>query len=191
MAELLKIDENLARAELTDAQRADHHVRREAILIRRGETRETSAHSGRNADKLSAYSKRAAADLGVDERTVRRDLRRGTNNAPDVLAEVTGSDLDKGVVLDQLASTPKADQPAKLAEIRQRHLDAELEAANLGVGYGHNQRFTARYLYHGRHGARHRSAVANNSFSQSASDSGDREMHQVPASNRYGILPRW
>ncbi|CAN1529646.1 hypothetical protein MCEMIH16_01358 [Caulobacteraceae bacterium] len=55
-----------------------------------GEVRETTAHSGRNADNLSAYSKKAAADLGVDERTVRRDLRRGKNIAPDVLADIAG-----------------------------------------------------------------------------------------------------
>jgi len=119
-AELWEIDENLQRAELTDAQRADHHTRREAILIRRGEARETTAHSGRNADKLSAYSKKAAADLGVDERTIRRDLARGKKIEPDVLAEVSGTSLDKGVVLDELAKAPRSQQVALLDEIRQR-----------------------------------------------------------------------
>jgi len=73
-----------ARAELTDAQRADHHVRREAILIRMGEVA-TGGKGGdrRSTDKLSVgYATRTAADLGVDERTVRRDLRRGKNIAP-------------------------------------------------------------------------------------------------------------
>ena len=37
-----------------------------------------------------------------------------------MLAEVTNTPLDKGVVLDELASTPREDQPAKLAEIVQR-----------------------------------------------------------------------
>jgi ParB-like chromosome segregation protein Spo0J len=119
-AELWEIDENFARSELTDAQRADHHVRREAILVRRKEVRETTAHSGRNADKLSAYSKKAAADLGVDERTVRRDLRRGKNIDADVLAEVSGTDMDKGVVLDELASAPRENQQALLHEIKER-----------------------------------------------------------------------
>lgn len=51
----------------------------------------------RSTDKLSVgYATRAAADLGVDERTVRRDLRRGKNIAPEVLAEVAGTDMDKG-----------------------------------------------------------------------------------------------
>jgi hypothetical protein len=44
--------------------------------------------------------------LGVDERTVRRDLARGSKIAPEILAEVAGADLDKGVAVDGLASGP-------------------------------------------------------------------------------------
>jgi hypothetical protein len=44
-----------------------------------------------NLDKLSKYSAQAAATLGVDERTVRRDLARGKKIAPEVLVEVAGS----------------------------------------------------------------------------------------------------
>jgi hypothetical protein len=105
LAELWEIDENFARAELTDAQRADHHVRREAILIKRGEVRDAPRGGRpRNGDNLSAYSERAAQDFGVDERTVQRDLRRGKNIDPEVLAEIAGTDNDKGVVLDRLAA---------------------------------------------------------------------------------------
>ena len=126
-AALWEIDENFARSDLTDAQRADHHVRREAILVRMGEVK-TATGPNKVTDKLSAtrsYASRAAADLGVDERTIRRDLRRGKNIAPDVLAEVAGTDMDKGVVLDALASVPQADQRAKLAEISLRRQEAE------------------------------------------------------------------
>lgn len=119
-AELWEIDENFARAELTDAQRADHHARREAILIKRGVVRLGPGQPKKNSDNLSAYSDQAAEVFGVDARTVRRDLRRGKNIDADVLAEVTGSDLDKGVVLDELASTPRDDQRAKLVEIAER-----------------------------------------------------------------------
>ena len=54
---------------------------------------------------MKSYAKQAAETLGVDERTVRRDLARGKNITPDVLAEVAGTALDKGVVLDELART--------------------------------------------------------------------------------------
>lgn len=121
-ADLWEIDENFARAELTDAQRAEHHVRREAILVRRGEVKD-SPQGGRppkNLDNLSKYSARASVDLGVDERTVRRDLARGKKIAPDILAEVSGTDLDKGVVLDELARVPRSRQPEVLEDIRAR-----------------------------------------------------------------------
>jgi len=103
-AALWEIDENFARAELTDAQRADHHVRREAILVRRGVVAAHQEKAGRpnKSDNLSKYSAKAAADLGMDERTVRRDLARGKKITPDVMAEVSGTPLDKGVVLDEL-----------------------------------------------------------------------------------------
>ena len=124
-AELWEIDENFARAELTDAQRADHHVRREEILKRKG-----LVSKGRGGDQTAksavrSYAKQTADTLGVSERTVRQDLQRGKSITPDVLAEVAGTDLDKGVVLDELARTPQADQRAKLAEITLRRQEAE------------------------------------------------------------------
>lgn len=121
-AELWEIDENLQRAELTDAQRADHHTRREAILIRRGEVRPHGGDRKSNGQNvhLKSYAEKTAEDLGVDGRTVRRDLARGKKIEPDVLAEVSGTSLDKGVVLDELAKAPRSQQVALLDEIRQR-----------------------------------------------------------------------
>jgi ParB-like chromosome segregation protein Spo0J len=118
-AALWEIDENFARAELTDAQRAEHHVRREAILVRRGEVHAGKGRPEKSA-KLAVYADQASASLGVGKRTVERDLARGKKIAPEVLAEVSGTDLDKGVVLDELARTPAAQQPTRLAEIRAR-----------------------------------------------------------------------
>lgn len=134
-AALWEIDENFARAELTDAQRADHHVRREEILKRKGLVSKGPGQPKKNSDKLSSYSDQAAATLGVNKRTVERDLARGKNITPDVLAEVAGTDLDKGVVLDELARTAPDEQRAKLAEITLRRQEAErikkdAEAAN-------------------------------------------------------------
>lgn len=119
-AELWEIDENFARAELTDAQRAEHHVRREEILKRKGLV--SSGRGGDQSEKssLRSYASQASETLGVTKRTVEKDLARGKKIVPEVLAEVTGTDLDKGVVLDELARTPAALQPARLDEIRAR-----------------------------------------------------------------------
>lgn len=121
-AALWEIDENFARAELSDAQRADHHVRREEILRRKGLVQTAGGDRKSNGQNvhLKSYASKASADLGVDERTVRRDLARGKKIAADVLADVAGTDLDKGVVLDELARTPRAAQHAKVIEIRDR-----------------------------------------------------------------------
>ncbi len=129
-AALWEIDENFARAELSDAQRAEHHVRREEILKRKGLVSAGPGQPKKNSDKLSGYSAQAAASLGVDERTVRRDLRRGKNIAPEIMAKVAGSRLDKGVVLDELASTPRDQQPAKLSEIASRGLVSRVRTAD-------------------------------------------------------------
>lgn len=126
-ADLWEIDENFARAELTDAQRAEHHVRREAILVRRGEVHAGKGRPEKSAN-LAVYSDQAAASLGIGKRTVERDLARGKKIAPKVLAEVTGTDLDKGIVLDELARTPAAQQPALLDEIRARREAHKLNA---------------------------------------------------------------
>lgn len=121
-AALWEIDENFARAELTDAQRAEHHVRREEILKRKGLVKDApkGGRPGKNSDNLPTYSAQAAARLGVHEDTVRRELKRGKNIDAGVLAEVSGTDLDKGVVLDELARAPRENQRALLHEIKER-----------------------------------------------------------------------
>jgi ParB-like chromosome segregation protein Spo0J len=131
--ELWEIDENFARAELTDAQRAEHHVRREEILKRKGLVSAGPGQPKKNSEKsseLRSYASKAAEDLGVTDRTVRTDLRRGKNITPEVLAEITGTALDKGVVLDELAATPRDQQPAKLSEIASRGLVSRVRTAD-------------------------------------------------------------
>lgn len=124
-AELWEIDENFARAELTDAQRADHHARRAAILVRRGDVRDHGGdrRSNGQAVHLKSYAKQAAQTLGVDERTVRRDLRRGKKIEPAVLA--AADDLN-GSQLDELARAPREQQAAKVIEIRDRQESEKL-----------------------------------------------------------------
>lgn len=122
-AALWEIDENFARAELTDAQRADHHKRRAAILEKKKLVRPHGGDrkSSRQNTDLKSYAAQAAETLGVHPDTVRRDMKRARDITSDVLAEVTGTALDKGVVLDELARTAPADQADKLAEIAARY----------------------------------------------------------------------
>lgn len=121
-ADLWEIDENFARADLSDAQRADHHVRREEILKRKGLVNAKPGPAAGVSEKssLTSYAKQTSEVLGVNKRTVEKDLARGKKISAEILAEVCGTDLDKGVVLDELARTPKPDQHAKIIEIRDR-----------------------------------------------------------------------
>jgi len=119
-AALWEIDENLIRAELSDAQRAEHHARRRELMVKKGLV---AAHGGDRRSSgqvghLKSYTAETAVTVGQSERAVRRDLERGSKIAPNVLAAVQGTKLDKGVVLDALAKTAPEKQPAKLAELK-------------------------------------------------------------------------
>ena len=128
-AELCEIDENLIRNELTPSQRASAHARREEIMVGLGLAKTHGGVRGQVANSATcSYAKQTADALGVSARTVRQDLQRGKNIDPDVLAEVSGTDLDKGVVLDQLAAVPPDQQSAKLASLRAEREAREQEA---------------------------------------------------------------
>lgn len=128
--ELWEIDENFARAELSEAQRADHHVRRRRILVAKGLVfgRGGDRKSNSQPAHLKSYSEEAASATGASKGAVMRDIGRGERIDPDVLKAVMGTDLDKGVVLDELARAPRAEQPTLLEEIRARREVHKLNA---------------------------------------------------------------
>lgn len=140
-AELWEIDENLARSELTEAQKADHHARRKRILVEKGLVR--SQGRPRKDGPQKSYAEEAAASLGVSRKTVDNLLWQGKNIAPDILAEVTATDLDRKVVLDELAATPRDAQHDKLAEIRERRSQVKLAPDPLNDPEAHEKQLAA------------------------------------------------
>lgn len=115
-AELVMIDENLMRAELSPAERAKQTARRKALYL---ELHPETGHGGdrtKQDDNLSSCSfADATADItGRDKRSVQRDAERGEKVAADVLAQVTGTDLDRGNYLDKLKALPVDEQRAKV-----------------------------------------------------------------------------
>lgn len=127
-ADLWEIDENLARGELDPSDESTLHARREEILFRRGEVSRAGGDrrsNGQNVHLKPSYATRAAADFGVDPRSIRRALARGKAIDPDVLKEITGTDLDKGVILDEIAKAPVEQQRDKVQEIRARRARPE------------------------------------------------------------------
>ena len=58
--------------------------------------------SGRPPEGQAEFDKETAKTTGKSEKSVRRDKARGEAIPADVLAKITGTDLDKGTYLDKL-----------------------------------------------------------------------------------------
>lgn len=120
--QLAECDENLCGTKLTAAMRALFTRRRKEIYeALYPETR----HGGdRGASRKlcdldqGRFTASTAAATGRAERTVQLDATRGERIAADVLADVSGTELDKGVVLDALSRLPVEKQAAAVAEMR-------------------------------------------------------------------------
>ena len=124
-AKLMELDENLFRAELSHAERADHIARRQEVFERihgpakaRGAAAANEA-MGREHDasaKLAdAFTTDTAKATGMSERAVQRDAQRGKAIGAGSLAKIAGTSLDKGAELDALAKLPE-DKRAELIE---------------------------------------------------------------------------
>ena len=112
-AELMEIDENLCRAELTASQRAQAIKRRKQIWealhpAESGTTCPTLSKptTGRGNTQFAADT---ASVSGESKRDVNRHLARAEAIGED-LERVTGTSLDKGVELDALAKLPEPER---------------------------------------------------------------------------------
>ena len=109
---LSEIDENLARGDLSDAERAIHVSERKAIYERqRPETKHGAVGNGRGkksrqvGDSTSdRFTADTAAKTGQSERKIQRDATR--SKRIERLHDVVGTSLDKGDELDALAKLP-------------------------------------------------------------------------------------
>lgn len=127
-SELVTIDENLVRRELSDAERAYQTARRKelyealhpetrSVTIRGGPGRgKNDGQSGRRFEDLasgqsgqlpkSTFAAATARSTGRSERSVRRDASRGEALGP-TLNRIIGTSLDKQVEIDALAALPQ------------------------------------------------------------------------------------
>jgi ParB family transcriptional regulator, chromosome partitioning protein len=112
-AALAEIDENLVRANLSDAEEAAHHAERKRLYEKlHPETKiGVNQHTGRvrqNGEPSKRYTEEIAKKLGRSERSVQRVVKRGTD-IPNVAA-LAGTSLDRGVELDALAKLSREEQ---------------------------------------------------------------------------------
>ena len=117
-ADLLEIDENLMRRELSQLDRAVFLARRKEVYERLNpQTAHGKAKKGKDLEKstsLSTFAERftaaTAAKLGVDERTIQRAVARAAI-LPEVRAMIaTHAIAESGAELDKLAALPPAQQ---------------------------------------------------------------------------------
>ena len=132
VATIAECDENLCGSNLSQSERALFTRRRkEAYQALHPETAHgtpgVSRQVGdtRDRSEIDRFTADAATKTGQSERTVQRDAERGENIPAPILAEIAGTDLDKGVVLDRLKNaddaaaeldTIRAERDAKKAE---------------------------------------------------------------------------
>lgn len=113
-AELLEIDENLCRSELTASQRAQAIKRRKAIWEALHPAETTTSCRSLGGRGNTDFASETAAVSGDNVRSVQRHIARAEALGDD-LPRVIGTSLDKGVELDALAKLPEADR-AELIE---------------------------------------------------------------------------
>ncbi|PWL18862.1 hypothetical protein DKP76_07310 [Falsochrobactrum shanghaiense] len=117
-AELMEIDENLARSELSPAEEAAHIARRKAIYE---EIHPETKHGGNQSpsgkffhtDKASFVQETASAS-GKTDRAIRMAAARGRVLGPDI-HRIVGTSLDKGVEMDALAKLPSDERESLIS----------------------------------------------------------------------------
>ncbi|MBI5111320.1 MAG: ParB N-terminal domain-containing protein [Rhodovulum sp.] len=145
-AELMLIDENLARNDLSAAERASYNTRRKAIWQElhpetkngaSGKYRPKSqlrqvgeAEKSKEVNEAPRYDEAAAEATGQSERTIQRDCTRGEALGGAALAKVARTSLDKGEELDALAKLRKTDA-ARAAELIDRAAAGEKVSAKI------------------------------------------------------------
>lgn len=117
--ELIEIDENLCRAELSTSQRSLYTKRRKQIweALHPVETKQklevesfvplqVSTHGGARPHN-KGFSASTAEATGMTKQAINRQLARAEALGDDTLTKVTGTSLDSGVELDALAKMPE------------------------------------------------------------------------------------
>lgn len=130
--QLWEIDENLMRSELTPTQQAEHLARRKELWEARETAKSSRSFEGRGN---SGFASETAAATGASKRSVQQSIARAEGVIEEVRDQIRGTNLDKGVVLDDLRATPPEFQSRRLREIQsdptivnRNKIDADIKA---------------------------------------------------------------
>ena len=128
-AELVEIDENLARVELTVLERAEQMERRRQLYeVRREQARAAGL-------RMPGFAADAAEHLGVSRRTVERDLQIARDVDPDVAADLHGTPLadNRGELL-ALAALPADEQRSAVDRVLAGEAETVRPSSRWGAG---------------------------------------------------------
>jgi ParB family chromosome partitioning protein len=106
---IAECDENLQGTNLTSAERALFtNQRKEAYEqlhpeTKHGENQHTRSRKVCDSTSPKRFSEDTAEKTGRSERIVQLEAERGEKVSEELLTEIAGTDLDKGVVLDRIA----------------------------------------------------------------------------------------
>ena len=139
-AELMLIDENLRRNDLTTAERASALARRNKLHVQIfGSPKAKGAHAAHavmghehdaTAKLADAFTDATAKVTGDSVRKIRRDVHRGEALGEAALAKVVRTSLDKGEELDALAKLKK-EAPEKCEALIERAAAGEKVSARV------------------------------------------------------------
>lgn len=125
--QLWEIDENLMRAELTPTQQAEHLAKRKELW----EARNSGTNcSEKTRGRPKEFAGETAEVAGTTRQQVNRAVARAEKVPEDIRDEIRGTDLDKGVVLDDIARTAPEKQRERLQEWKtgkQSKIDADIK----------------------------------------------------------------
>lgn len=114
-AELMEIDENLARAELSPSQEAAHIRRRQEIWEEINQSKQVVPIESKRSDGRGHRHKEFAAELaevtGSSKVDINRKLRRARELGDDT-QKIANTSLDSGVEMDALIKLPKDQRDA-------------------------------------------------------------------------------
>lgn len=115
-AELMEIDENLARSELTAAEESAYILRRKEIWeeMRSGESGSNCATLSRTGRGNIQFAAEVAAVTGASKPDINRKIARARELGTDI-NRIVGTSLDKGVEMDALIKLPELDRADLIA----------------------------------------------------------------------------
>lgn len=131
---IAECDENLCGSNLSPAERARFTKRRKEAYealhpeTKNGSNQHTRVSQIAKGSPADRFTLDTAKKTGQHEATIARDAARGASVPEPILAEIAGTDLDKGTVLDRVSKAP--DPAAELAAIKREREQAEAHRRN-------------------------------------------------------------